>query len=195
MLAEQTEVSMATIGYARVSTDEQCLDLQLSALTAAGSSRIERDQGVSGSAITRPGLEKALAALEAGDTFVVWRLDRLGRSLPHLIEVVTELKDRGVAFRSLTESIDTSTAAGELIFHVFGALAQFERSLIRERTRAGMDAAKTRGQHLGRRPSLTPTQAKHAAELIQSGKSEREAGRILGVSHTSVRRALERIQG
>jgi DNA invertase Pin-like site-specific DNA recombinase len=184
---------MATTGYARVSTDEQCLDLQLSALKAVGCDKIQRDQGVSGSTTTRPGLDKALGSLKDGDTFVVWRLDRLGRSLPHLIDVVTGLKDRGVAFRSLTESIDTSTAAGELIFHVFGALAQFERSLIRERTQAGIAAAQARGQHCGRRPSLTPTQAKHAAELIQSGKSEREVGRILGVSHTSIRRALARI--
>lgn len=184
---------MATIGYARVSTDEQCLALQLDALERAGCDRIERDQGVSGAATSRPGLDRALAALQPGDTVVVWRLDRLGRSLPHLIEVISGLKDRGVSFRSLSESIDTSTAAGELIFHVFGALAQFERSLIRERTRAGIDAAKARGQHCGRRPSLTPTQARHAAKLIEDGQSEREVGRILGVSHTSIRRALARI--
>ena len=187
-----TETDMPTIGHARVSTDEQCLDLQLTALRKAGCNRIEQDQGVSGSTTSRPALDRALAALKPGDTFVVWRLDRLGRSLADLIETVSGLKARGVAFRSLCETIDTTTAAGELVFHVFGALAQFERQLIRERTMAGLQAAKSRGTKLGRRASLAPSQVAHARELLAAGKSQRDVARLFKVSHTSVQRALER---
>jgi DNA invertase Pin-like site-specific DNA recombinase len=133
------------IGYARVSTDEQTLNLQLDALKAAGCERIATDR-VSGARAERPGLTEALDHLRSGDTLVVWRLDRLGRSLPHLIETVTALADRGVGFKSLTESIDTTNTGGRLIFHIFGALAEFERDLIRERTQAGLRAARARGR-------------------------------------------------
>ena len=136
------------IGYARVSTDEQTLDLQLDALKAAGCAQIFTDR-VSGARADRPGLTNALGHLRDGDTLVVWRLDRLGRSLPHLIETVTGLADRGVGFKSLTESIDTTNTGGRLIFHIFGALAEFERDLIRERTRAGLTAARARGRNGG----------------------------------------------
>src|ERR671916_3038919 len=136
------------IGYARVSTDDQTLDLQLDALTKAGCDRIFRDT-FSGATADRPGLRDALDHLRSGDTLVVWRLDRLGRSLPHLIETVTALADRGVGFQSLTEAIDTTNTGGRLIFHIFGALAEFERDLIRERTRAGLKGAWARGRNGG----------------------------------------------
>lgn len=137
------------IGYARVSTDDQTLDLQLDALRAVGCDRTFTDQ-LGGARPDRPGLAEALAYARAGDTLVVWRLDRLGRSLGHLIATVTALAERGVGFRSLTESIDTTTPGGTLVFHLFGALAEFERELIRERTRAGLLAARARGRAGGR---------------------------------------------
>ncbi|MBI1800234.1 MAG: recombinase family protein [Chloroflexi bacterium] len=140
------------IGYARVSTHEQTLNLQRDALEKSGCAKIFSDT-ISGAVVVRPGLDEALGFVRAGDTLVVWRLDRLGRSLKHLIETVTLLEQRGIGFRSLTESIDTTTSAGKLIFHVFGALAEFERDLIRERTQAGLLAARARG-HLGGRPRV-----------------------------------------
>lgn len=138
------------VGYARVSTEEQNLDLQVDALTRAGCERIFQDRGVSGALASRPALDKAIERLQPGDTLVTWKLDRLGRSLSHLIHVVTSLEGKGVAFRSLSEAIDTGTASGRLLFHVMGALAEFERSLISERTKAGMAAARARGKVLGR---------------------------------------------
>jgi DNA invertase Pin-like site-specific DNA recombinase len=183
---------MPAIGYARVSTDEQNLALQLDALRAAGCERVERDHGVPGSATSRPGLEAALAALKPGDTLMVWRIDRLGRSLAHLVSTVADLGARGIGFRSLSDPIDTTSASGKLVLHIMCAMAEFERELIRERTTAGLAAAKRRGQRLGRRASLTPAQAAHARELIEAGKSRREVGKLLGVSHTSVQRALAR---
>lgn len=142
---------MVLIGYARVSTDEQNPALQFDALTNAGCQRIFADSA-SGAAPSRPALEQALSSLEFGDTLVVWKLDRLGRSLSHLIGLVAQMEDRGVALRSLSEAIDTSTASGRLLFHVMGALAEFERALISERTRAGMAAARARGAVIGRPP-------------------------------------------
>src|SRR5919201_2676930 len=144
------------IGYARVSTNEQQLDLQRDALIRAGvaAKDIYTDK-VTGVKAERPGLQAALSHLRAGDTFIVWRLDRLGRSLKHLIETVTKLKEQGVAFKSLTENIDTSTATGTLVFQIFGALAEFERNLITERTVAGLDAARVRGRK-GGRPHRNP---------------------------------------
>src|SRR5918992_3372949 len=136
------------IGYARVSTDDQTLNLQLDALKAAGCAQIFTDR-VSGVRAERPGLTNALGHLRDGDTLVVWRLDRLGRSLPHLIETVTALAGRGVGFQSLTESIDTTNTGGRLIFHIFGALAEFERHLIRERTQAGVETGRARGRKGG----------------------------------------------
>ncbi len=154
------------IGYARVSTDDQTLDSQLDALEAAGcaSRRIYTDT-VSGARSDRPGLAKALEILREGDTLVVWRLDRLGRSLPHLLQLVEDLKTRNIGLRSLTESIDTTTPSGELIFHIFGALAQFERNLIRERTLAGLKAARARGRKGGGRYKLDEKQIAHAKTL------------------------------
>jgi DNA invertase Pin-like site-specific DNA recombinase len=141
------------IGYARVSTVDQKLDLQNGALTKAGCERIFTDTG-GGASAERAGLEQALAFVRKGDALVVWKLDRLGRSLRHLVEALAALRDRGVGFRSLQESIDTTTSSGKLVFHVFAALAEFERDLIRERTRAGLDAARACGRRGGRRPKL-----------------------------------------
>ncbi|MFD1792699.1 recombinase family protein [Ochrobactrum teleogrylli] len=138
------------IGYARVSTDEQKVDLQLNALKQAGCEQVFIDEGVSGAIAERAGLQKAMASLRPGDTLVVWRLDRLGRSLINLVALMSELGKRGIEFHSLTENIDTSSAGGRLVFHMMAALAEFERSLISERTKAGMEAAKLRGKHVGR---------------------------------------------
>ncbi len=137
------------IGYARISTGDQTLDLQQDALTKAGCDRVFTDTA-SGAKADRPGLARALELLRPGDALVVWRLDRLGRSLQHLIQTLIELDGRGIGFKSLTESIDTTTPGGRLIFHIFGALAEFERELIRERTNAGLAAARARGRKGGR---------------------------------------------
>ena len=145
------------IGYERVSTDDQNLALQNDALQAAGCDKIFSDK-MSGVKADRPGLQQALDYVRSGDTLVVWRLDRLGRSLKDLIALVEDLDRRQVGFRSLQESIDTTTSGGKLIFHVFGALAEFERNLIRERTQAGLQAARARGRTGGRRQKLTPEQ-------------------------------------
>jgi DNA invertase Pin-like site-specific DNA recombinase len=140
------------IGYARVSTTEQILSLQQDALQRAGCTKIFTDTA-SGSLAERHGLEEAISQLRPGDALVVWRLDRLGRSLRHLIETITDLHTRGIGFKSLTEQIDTTTSGGKLIFHIFGALAEFERDIIRERTQAGLQAARARGRQ-GGRPKL-----------------------------------------
>ena len=137
------------IGYARVSTSDQSLDLQLDALNAAGCEKIFQDVA-SGVRTARLGLDEAMLYLRKGDTLVVWRLDRLGRSLRHLIQVVNQLHKEEKSFRSLQESLDTNTSNGRLIFHIFGALAEFERDLIRDRTMAGLAAARARGKHGGR---------------------------------------------
>jgi DNA invertase Pin-like site-specific DNA recombinase len=156
------------IGYARVSTDEQNLDLQQNSLRHAGCSHIYADKGISGTEFKRPGLDRALRRLKPGDTLVVWRLDRLGRSLPKLVELVTSLEERAVRFESLTEAIATESPGGTLIFHMMAALAQFERALISERTKAGMAAARQRGAILGRRHALTARQQERALKLLET---------------------------
>ncbi|TQI75339.1 DNA invertase Pin-like site-specific DNA recombinase [Bosea sp. AK1] len=155
---------MRRIGYARVSTYEQNLDLQLAALQAAGCSEVFTDHGVSGASFDRPGLADLLTALEPSDMLVVWRLDRLGRSLVELVRLISELGARQVEFHSLSEAIDTSSPGGRLLFHLLAAMAEFERSLISERTRAGMAAAQARGKHVGRQPALNAEQ-RHEARL------------------------------
>ena len=145
------------VGYARVSKNEQNLDLQLDALKKAGCTEIFTDK-ITGTKAERKGLDQALKYIRDGDTLVVWRLDRLGRSLKHLIDTVTSLHKKNIGFKSLTESIDTTTSTGMLVFHIFGALAEFERKLIQERTMAGLDAARTRGKVGGRKKKLTPSQ-------------------------------------
>src|SRR3982751_2470177 len=158
------------IGYARISTLDQTLALQQDALTAAGCKQLYTDT-ISGSVTERPGLTQALSHLRAGDTLIVWRLDRLGRSLPHLIDTIRQLQERGIGFRSLQEQIDTTTSGGKLVFHVFGALAEFERALIRERTHAGLAAARARGRLFGRPKVLTPQQVKQLPTLAKDDRN------------------------
>ncbi len=153
------------IGYARISTADQNLDLQADALKAAGCERIFQDVA-SGAKDERKGLADAIQFARAGDVLTVWKLDRLGRSLKHLIETVNQLHDKGVGFASVQESIDTTTPGGKLIFHVFGALAEFERELIRERTNAGLRAARARGKTGGRPKKLTPEKIKIAQAMM-----------------------------
>ena len=153
------------IGYARVSTEEQNLDLQVSALTAAGCERLFHDHGVSGATFRRPGLDDTLTQLSRDDTLVVWRLDRLGRSLMKLVELIDSLDKRGVRFQSLTEAIDTTSGSGMFIFHMMAALAQFERTLISERTRCGMKVAREKGRKVGRQAVMTPVQCAQALML------------------------------
>ena len=177
-------------GYARVSTTQQDEALQQDALEKVGVDRIFVDKA-SGATESRPALDELLGQLRAGDSVVVWRLDRLGRSLKHLIDVVGDLEQRGVGLRSLTESIDTSTPAGKLVFHVFGALAEFERDMIRERTQAGLAAARARGR-VGGRPTVWTPEKLAAAQAMHEGGEHDVAtiARILGVSRASVYRGL-----
>lgn len=184
------------IGYSRVSTDDQDHALQADALAKAGCVRVFSDTA-SGALDRRPQLDKALDYLRAGDTLVVWRLDRLGRSLPHLIATVNALEERGIGFRSLTEGFDTTTSGGRLLFHVLGALGEFERSLIRERTNAGLEAARARGRKGGRRPKVTDAKLATAREMYAKtgpdGKRAHtvaEIAEVIGVSRASVYRAL-----
>ena len=178
-------------GYARVSTQEQNLDLQLKALKDAGCDKVFRDKGISGTQNNRPQLKRALKHLKSGDVLVVWKLDRLGRSLRHLIETASGLKDRGVGFASVSESIDTTTPGGKLFFHMMGALAEFERDLIVERTKAGIEAARKRGQHLGRPKKLNATQLGHAKKLINEGTSRNEVARIFDINPSTLYRNLQ----
>jgi len=181
------------VGYARVSTQDQTLDLQKDALNKAGCDKIFTDM-VSGAKSDRPGLQEAIAFLREGDMLAVWKLDRLGRSLKHLIETVTTLHQRKIGFRSLTENIDTTTSAGKLIFHVFGALAEFERDLIRERTLAGLVAARARGRYGGRprAEALNDPKKIRLAQSLHNDKNNSIADicRILGVSRSTLYRYL-----
>lgn len=185
------------VGYARVSTDEQTLDLQRDALTAAGCTQLFEDTA-SGATVERVGLQQVLAYVRAGDTVVVWRLDRLGRSLKALIELLNGLHEREVGFVSLTEQIDTTTPGGKLIFHVFGALAEFERDLIRERTTAGLAAARARGRKGGRPRAAAfadPKQAAMARDLYKGRHhSVADICRTLKVSRATLYRYLQREQ-
>src|SRR3954454_3013047 len=179
------------IGYARISTQDQNLDLQRDALTKAGCEQIYTDR-VSGTKATRPGLREALSHLRSGDTLVVWRLDRLGRSLRHLIDTITDLQERGVGFKSLTESIDTTTSGGRLVFNIFGSLAEFEREIIRERTNAGLSAARSRGKNGGRPKKLTAKQVQMLQHLAADKKhSVSEICQTLGIGRTAFYRYLE----
>ena len=184
-------MSSYKIGYARVSTLQQDEALQRDALQAAGVDRIFVDKA-SGKLESRPTLDDLLEQARPGDTVVVWRLDRLGRSLKHLIETVGDLEARGIAFVSLREAIDTSTPGGRLIFHVFGALAEFERDLIRERTLAGLAAARARGRVGGRPTVWTPAKLATAKAMHASGDYDVSSiAKVLGVSRASVYRALQ----
>jgi len=180
------------MGYARVSTDAQTTRLQLDALRAAGCERIFEDKE-SGALRSRPKLDRALAELHAGDILVVWKLDRLGRSLRHLLEISETLRERGVVLRSLTEHIDTATAAGKMLYAVLGAVAQFERDVLRERTVAGMCAAKNRGEHVGRPLALKPSQVREARTMLARGESPSHVARVLRVGRSTLYRAIGRI--
>jgi DNA invertase Pin-like site-specific DNA recombinase len=178
------------VGYARVSTADQSLDLQRDGLTGAGCERVFTDIA-SGAKDERVGLAEALAFLRPGDTLVVWKLDRLGRSLKHLIETVTALQAKKIGFRSLRESIDTTTSGGKLIFHVFGALAEFERDLIGERTRAGLQAARARGRQGGRPRALDEKRLALARSLHKDPSHKVEdICRTLGISRATFYRHL-----
>src|SRR6266852_6745414 len=159
------------LGYARISTHDQTLDLQIDALTRASCEKIYQDTA-SGATTDRPGLMQALEHLRPGDTLVVWRLDRLGRTLKQLIELINDFNARGIGFKSLQENIDTTTSGGKLVFHIFGALAEFERDIIRERTNAGLQAARARGRIGGRRKALTPKQQEMAQQLYDDKTNE-----------------------
>ncbi len=182
------------IGYARVSTNEQNLDLQRDALRKAGVSpkHIFTDK-ITGTKVERVGLAQALTHLREGDTLVVWRLDRLGRSLSHLIETITSLKEQNIAFWSITENINTETSTGQLVFHIFGALSEFERNLIRERTIAGLEAARARGR-LGGRPKLKKTDSKVAmAKKLYADKTNgiNEICKTLHISRATLYRYVK----
>lgn len=183
------------IGYVRVSTDGQSIDLQVDALERFGCQLIFRDEGQSGARRIRPGLEQCLAQLTVGDDLVVWKLDRLGRSLPHLLEVVNELDHRRIGLVSLSEAINTASPGGVLVFHIMAALAQFERALISERTKAGMLSARQRGRHVGR-PRKLDDGSVIAAISEADGKPGgiADAAMRLGVSRATVYRALKRVQ-
>ncbi len=181
---------MTHVGYARTSTQDQSRDLQTDALTAAGCERLF-EEAASGARLDRPELAACLDYLRPGDTLVVWRLDRLGRSLPHLIQTVNDLAARDVGFRSLTEGFDTTTAGGQLVFHVFGAMAEFERALIRERTVAGLAAARARGRVGGRPSTCTPAKLDRARQLVAARElTMQEIAALLGVKRSTLYRWL-----
>jgi DNA invertase Pin-like site-specific DNA recombinase len=181
---------MALIGYARVSTPDQTTDPQLDALTAAGCDRIFKEKA-SGALRDRPELAAALDYLRPGDTLIVAKLDRLGRSLSHLIETLTGLDERGIGFRSLGEGIDTTTSAGRLMMHILGAIAQFERDLIVERTQAGLAAARARGRTGGRPVTVTPEKLAAAQTLIAAGHTTKAAAAAVGVARATLYRHLD----
>lgn len=184
---------MALVGYARVSTQDQDPAMQEDALREAGAGRVFTEHA-SGAKTDRPELSTCLDYAREGDTLLVWRLDRLGRSLPHLLSVVEGLRERGIHFRSLTEGFDTSTPGGKMIFHILGALAEMERAIIQERTQAGLAAARARGRKGGRRTVMTPAKARSARALLDAETPLTEIAQSLGVGRATLYRWLEREQ-
>lgn len=183
------------IGYARVSTHDQNLNLQRDALKKEGCKRIYTDK-ITGKTLNRDGLDKALDVLREGDTLVVWRLDRLARSLKHLIELITNLEERKIGFKSITESIDTTTSGGKLVFHIFGALAEFERNLISERTRAGLAAARARGKRGGRSKALDTKKRDVAIKLYHEGvHTVPEICRMMNISKSTLYNYVNEAKG
>lgn len=176
------------IGYARISTDKQTTSAQRRALEQAECAEIIEEQA--SGAKDRPQLMAILDRLSEGDILTVWKFDRLGRSLPDLLDIVTKIESKGAHLVSLTEQIDTSTSSGRMVFHVMGALAQFERDLISERTKAGLQAARAEGVRLGRPPALTPRQITHARKLIEAGESPTRIAKSLKVGASTLRAAL-----
>lgn len=177
------------IGYARISTQDQNLKLQLDALAKAGCQKVFEDT-LSGTRADRPGLGKALEMLREGDTLVVWKLDRLGRSVKQLVELVSDLHKQNVQFKSLTDSIDTGTPSGRFFFHVMASLAEMERDLIVERTRAGLDVARQLGRKGGRKPKMTDSKIESAKKLLASGVPPKDVAKNLGVSVPTLYRWL-----
>ena len=182
------------IGYARVSTNDQKLDLQMDALLAAGvhPDRIYTDKASGGPGAKRPGFSAAMKSCRSGDTLVVWKLDRIGRSLMEVLAVFERLNAKGAGVKVLTEQIDTSTAMGRFVMHILGALAEMERGLIRERTMAGLAAGKARGRVGGRKPSLTPEKAEQAIAMLQAGNSPTKVAKAVGVGKSTI---YSRMQG
>ena len=181
------------VGYARVSTDDQKLDLQLEALQSAGCARIFEDHGFPGAQMQRPGLSAMMRSLRPGQTVVVWRLDRLGRSLTGLVQLIDDLGKRGVDFQSICEEVNTSSSGGRLIFHIMAALAEFERSLISERTRAGMLSAQNQGRHIGRPYTLSDQDILSAATELRTDTMKAVAERH-GVSMRTLQRRLQKMR-
>jgi DNA invertase Pin-like site-specific DNA recombinase len=178
------------VGYARVSSGDRTTALQSDALRDARCEKVFVDKSASAAAVKRPALDRCLNALREGDVLVVWKLDRLARSLSHLLELAAQLRERGIGFQSLSESIDTTAPQGTLVFHIMGALAQFERGLIAERGAAGREAARKRGVRFGRPVKLTQQQRKRARELREQGKPVPEIAELLNVSRATAYRAL-----
>lgn len=188
--------NLSIIGYARVSTEEQHLDLQRDALEQAGCSRIFEDQGISAVAPHRPGFEQALDALQPGDQFVIWKMDRAFRSLRHALDTLETFESRGIAFRSLTDQIDTGTAMGRFVYHITNAFAELERNLISERTRAGMQAAKKRGSVLGRPRKLSEAEIRAAKQAMDDNPNLTlaEVAEPLGVSSRTLARVMAELE-
>ena len=178
------------IGYARVSTEDQNPAMQIAALKKAGCAKLFKDELSGATGVKRPALLRCLKALKKGDTLIVWKLDRLGRSLRDLITMLDDLKQRGVKFHSLTEAINTTTPTGRAMWQMIGVLAELERSLISERTHAGVSAAKKRGVKFGRKPKLTRQQIDHARKLIEQGEAVGDVADTLNVSRSTVYRAI-----
>ena len=180
------------IGYARVSTHDQNLDSQLDALQKADCEQIFQEK-ITGKSKDRPELLSCLKALRKGDVLIVWKLDRLARSLKDLVEIITDLNQREIGFKSLTEAIDTTSATGRLVFHIFGALAEFEHSLIRERTIAGLDAARARGRKGGRKPSMSENDIKKAKAMLSDPQiTKTEVAKHFGVSRVTLNNSLNK---
>lgn len=183
------------IGYARVSTKDQKLDMQLDALDAVGCEKVFKDPGVSGAKAKRPGLDDMLAYVQPGDVVIVFKLDRLGRSVLHLADLLTRFRNEGIHFCSISEGINTTTSGGKLVYHLFSAIAEFHRDLIVENTHAGLDAARARGKKLGRPFALDEWQVLEAhRSIMQEGKTPDDMADIWGVSPVTVIRALERLE-
>lgn len=183
------------VGYARVSTQDQNPEFQVDALEKVGCEQIFQEK-ITGKLRERPELSQCLRMLRTGDTLVVWKLDRLARSLKDLVEIVQDLNDREIGFKSLTEAIDTTSSGGRLVFHIFGALAEFEHSLIRERTIAGLQAARARGRKGGRKPKMSDADIRKAAAMLSDPKiTKKEVAEHFGISRTTLNVSLKRLGG